>query len=288
MDHRIEREIRNALRIEKTNKLIEAACLIALGVVLLLWSGTALTMICKTIAAIIAIIGIVIAVMFLLGGSHVYGNSIGLFGGVVAVVMGMYLFFNPGLLASLVPTIIGMVVLVTGLVDLSGSIRIMRQRSGGTAIALVIAALEVALGIVFIIHPVILEKFLMTIMAVTLIADGIADIWMMFQLGKAEKPMEAVAAVHAGQVEDAEVRPLNEEAPTPEKENRKPFQKNAEETIPQPQGGAEKTAPMEGYTTIPRHQEPVNEVEQDAKEAGAAANQEIFTDGAPKDASGAK
>ena len=206
---RVEQEVRSAFRVAKTNKIIEAACLIALGLVLLIWSGTALDVICKAIAAIFAIIGIVVVIAFFLGRSNVYGSSVGLFGGIVALVVGMYLFFNPAILASLVPTIIGMIVLVTGIVDLSESIRIVRQKSGGVAAALVIAVVEIILGVVFIIHPVFINKILMKFMAIALIADGIADIWIMLQIGKAEKPAEAIAAVAAGDVVDAEVTPLS-------------------------------------------------------------------------------
>ncbi len=284
MKRRWERELQAGLRVEKTNKLIEAACLIALGLVLLIWSGTALTIICQGIAGIVAVLGIVIIVMFLMGRSHVYGSTAGLFAGVVAVVMGLYLFFNPDILASLVPTIVGLLVLVTGLVDLSESMRIVRQRSGGVSIALVIAVLELILGVVFIIHPVAINRILMKLMALTLLADGIADIWMMLQLGKAEKPMEAMAAVAAGDVTDAEIRPLHEEKASGAKMNPSENTMEGYTTIPRP-SEEQKAAPAaeawpEGKSAADGKtagsKEPVNEVEQDAREAGASANQELF------------
>ena len=277
---RVEQEIRGAFRIAKTNKLIEAACLVALGLVLLIWSGTALIVICKAIAAMIAIAGIVTVVTFFYRRSKVYGSSFGLFGGVVALVMGMYLFFNPEILASLGPTIIGLIVLVTGLVDLSESIRIVRQKSGGVAAALVIAVAEIVLGVIFIIHPVAINKILMKFMAIALIADGIADIWIMLQIGKAEKPVEAIAAAASGDVMDAEVTPLQQEGGEPGAPwNGMPAQK---ETSATPQG----KEMLEGYTTISHHHEEtsaeekktaeVNGVEQDSTAAGVTANQEPF------------
>ena len=278
---RVEEEIKGAFRVAKTNKLIEAACLVILGLVLLIWSGTALIVICKAIAAIIAIVGIVTVVTFFYRRSRVYGSSLGLFGGVVALVMGMYLFFNPEILASLGPTIIGLIVLVTGMVDLSESIRIVRQKSGGVAAALVIAVAEIVLGVIFIIHPVAINKILMKFMAIALIADGIADIWIMFQIGKAEKPVEAIAAVAAGDVIDAEVTPLQEESAEPgNSRNGKTVQSGAA-------AAPQEKETMEGYTTISHHHEEsaadekkpadgVNGVEQDAAEAGVLANQEPF------------
>lgn len=268
---RMEQEIKSAFRVAKTNKLIEAACLIALGLVLLIWSGTALTVICQVIAAIIALVGLVVIIAFFFGRSRVYGSSIGLFGGVVGLVMGLYLFFNPDILGSLGPTIIGLIVLVTGLVDLSESVRIVRQKSGGVAPALVIAVLEIVLGVVFIIHPIAINKILMKLMAVVLIADGIADIWVMFQIGKAEKPVEAVAAAAAGDFIDAEVTPVPKEQPAPDAEPKK-----------EPE-----TAEKDGYTTIShRHaeeKEPTgNGVEKDAEAAGVTANQAPFGEESPE------
>ncbi len=271
----VEQKVKTTLRVAKTNKLIEAACLIALGLVLFIWSGTALNVICQAIAGIITVLGIVIVAVFLMGRSRMYGSAVALFGGVVAIVMGMYLFFNPQILIALVPTIIGLIVVVTGLVDLSESMRIVRQKSGGVTAALIITVVEIILGVVFIIHPVFIEKILMKFMALTLIADGIADIWIMFQIGKAEKPLEAVAAVAAGNVVDGEVTPLMPqdspvapEAPCVAAREEHPARRG----FPHPFGGKEEPAApavdaavspkapqganMDGYTTIPMHKEP--------------------------------
>lgn len=263
----VEQKVKTTLRVAKTNKLIEAACLIALGLVLFIWSGTALNVICQAIAGIITVLGIVIVAVFLMGRSRMYGSAVALFGGVVAIVMGMYLFFNPQILIALVPTIIGLIVVVTGLVDLSESMRIVRQKSGGVTAALIITVVEIILGVVFIIHPVFIEKILMKFMALTLIADGIADIWIMFQIGKAEKPLEAVAAVAAGNVVDGEVTPL-----MPQDSPVAPEERPVRRGFPHPFGGKEEPAApavdaavspkapqganMDGYTTIPMHKEP--------------------------------
>lgn len=282
----VEQKVKTTLRVARTNKLIEAACLIALGLVLFIWSGTALNVICQAIAGIITVLGIVIVAVFLMGRSRMYGSAVALFGGVVAIVMGMYLFFNPQILIALVPTIIGLIVVVTGLVDLSESMRIVRQRSGGVTVALIITVAEIILGVVFIIHPVFIEKILMKFMALTLIADGIADIWIMFQIGKAEKPLEAMAAVAAGNVVDGEVTPLmTQDSPAAAEAPRTeaPRERPARRGFPHPFGAKEEPAApaapkfdesvpskapeaanMNGYTTIQIHKEPAAQSPSDA------------------------
>lgn len=139
------------------------------------------------ISMLLAILGVVVVVMYFFGRSNIYGSAVGLFAGVVAAVLGLYLFFNPRILESLGPIIVGLIILVTGLVDLSEAFRIARQKSGGQIAALVIAVLEIVFGVIFILHPGFLNAVIMKLMAICLIADGVADIWVMFQIGKGER-----------------------------------------------------------------------------------------------------
>ena len=255
-----EHKIRNMVRVARTNKLIEAACLLALGIVLFIWSGTAIEVMCKTISAVIAIIGLVIVIAFFFARRNYYGSSVGLFGGVVLLVMGMYLFFTPELLAALIPTIIGLIILLTGLVDLSEAIHMAHGRPRSATAAVVIAALEIIAGVLFVIHPEFIENIIMKFMAVVLILDGITDVWVMAQIGAAAEPLEAMADVAAGRVVDADVRPLNPEGqgdrqaepqaaenhPKEEKEHHGLFHSAKKE----PEKAAQE--PEAGYTTIPR------------------------------------
>ncbi len=278
-----EQRIRSMIRVARTNKLIEAACLLALGVVLFIWSGTAIEVMCKTISAVIAIIGLVIVIALFFERRNFYGTSVGLFGGVVLLVMGMYLFFTPELLAALIPTIIGLIILLTGLVDLSEAIHMAHGRPRSATAAVVIAALEIIAGVLFVIHPEFIENFIMKFMAVILILDGISDIWVMTQIGAAAEPLEAMADVAAGRVVDADVRPLNPEGqggrqeepphttenrPKEEKEHRGLFHSHSAKK------GQESAAqdPEAVYTTIPRAGK---DADQQATAAGNTPTQEM-------------
>lgn len=280
----LKEKAKGAFRVAKTNKLIEAIILIALGLVLFIWSGTALDIICRAIAVIIAIIGIVVVIMYFFGRNNVYGSAVGLFFGVVSIALGCYLFSYPKILESLGPVIVGMIILVTGIVDLSEAMRITRQKSGGAIAALIIAVIEIILGVVFILHPSILNGIIMKLMAISLIADGIADIWVMFQIGRSEKVVsnvaEAVADAAAGNYVDGQTRPLNEaedsagvntekaedskgffarqkektEARKKAKEEEKAAEEEVKEAAPGPESASESAVSSSGgYTTIPRH-----------------------------------
>ena len=180
-------QLKKAVRVAKVNKIIEAIVMIVFGTVLVIWSGTAMYVIFRAVAAVVAIAGLAIIIGFLFGRSNVYGSSAGLFGGVIAAVLGIYLFMNPEILVELGPTIVGLIIIVTGIVDVTEALRIEKQGSGGTMAAVVIGIVELILGVIFVLHPAAINSFLFVLMGLTLIADGITDIWIMFQIGKTVK-----------------------------------------------------------------------------------------------------
>lgn len=279
----LEEKVKDAVKIAKVNKIIEAAVMIVFGLVLLIWSGTAIYVICKVASAIFAIGGIVAIIAYMFGSSRHYGSSIGLFGGVVAAVLGMYLFVNPEILVTLGPTIIGLVIIVTGIVELMEALRIEKQQSGGTVVALVIAVIELIVGVVFILHPDVMNNILFKLMGICLILDGIAELWVMMQIGKPKKevPVEDIAAAKSGDFVEGTTRPLNEDkqkagtednssqsfverakARAAAKKKAKEAQdaaaqaqqaQNAQQTSQQAQG--ESQGQVDGYTTIPHHDE---------------------------------
>ena len=212
-DNSTEDKVKKAVRVARVNKIIEAVVMIVFGLALVIWSGTAMLVVFRVIAALVAIAGIAVIVGFMFGRSNVYGSSVGLFGGVIAAVLGMYLFFNPDILVALGPTIIGLIIIVTGIVDVTEAIHIERQHSGGTTAALVIGVIELILGVIFIMNPDVIQNILFILMGLCLIADGITDIWVMFQIGKTAKDVAAdIAAVQNGEFVDAQTRPLENDA----------------------------------------------------------------------------
>ena len=267
----LDEKLVKAIKVARINKMIEAVVLIVFGLSLMIWSGTAIYIVCKVIAAIIAIAGIVCIVAFLFRRSSVYGISAGLFGGVFAAVLGMYLFYTPEILVSLGPIVVGLIIVITGIVDMTEAIHIEKQKSGGTVVAMVIAAVEFIVGMLFLLHPDVLNSILFVLMGASLVLDGVADIWVFFQIGKPEKAVQEAAAAAAqgqGEVIDGDVRPLNEEgaaAPAQEKsfvdrakaraaarkqerEAQKAAGTAAQETE---QAAPTESGSVEGYTTIP-------------------------------------
>ena len=267
----LDEKLVKAIKVARINKMIEAVVLIVFGLSLMIWSGTAIYIVCKVIAAIIAIAGIACVVGFLFRRGSIYGISAGLFGGVFAAVLGIYLFYNPEILVALGPTVVGLIIVITGIVDMTEAIRIEKQKSGGTVIAMTIAAVEFIVGMLFLLHPDMLNSILFILMGASLVLDGIADIWVFFQIGKPEKVVQdaaAAAAAPQGEVIDGDVRPLNEEGGTaPEKEQsfverakaRAAARKQGRDAGKAAQAAEEKAPeqetkssdPVEGYTTIP-------------------------------------
>lgn len=266
-EKKTEDSLKKAVRVAKVNKLIEAIIMIVFGTVLVIWSGTAMYVIFRAVAAVVAVAGLAIVIGFMFGRSNVYGSSAGLFGGVIAAVLGIYLFMNPDILVELGPTIVGLIIIITGIVDVTEAMRIDRQGTGGTTAAIIIGVVELILGVIFVLHPTAINSILFILMGLALIADGITDIWLMFQIGRTVKEVADDIAAAQSAV-DGEATVVEEEEPkgaaqsfverakarsAARKETRDARKaaesaKAGEKAAPE---AAEEAAAGDGYTTIP-------------------------------------
>ena len=274
-DKNVDDKLKKAVRVAKVNKLIEAIIMIVFGAVLFIWSGTAMYVIFRAVAAVVAIAGLAIIVGFMFERSNVYGSSAGLFGGVIAAVLGIYLFFNPEILVELGPTIVGLIIIITGIVDVTEAIRIDKQGTGGTTAAIVIGVVELILGVIFVLHPTAINGILFMLMGLALIADGVTDIWLMFQIGRTAKEVaEEIAAAQSSDFVDGEARTVEGDgskaspesfverararaaAKKREKEAQKAAEAAAEEAPAQAAASEEGSSEnVDGYTTIPHRSE---------------------------------
>ena len=127
--------IRNAkkrLHTMKWNKVITSLIFIILGVVLLIWPNTALDVVCRIVGAGLLVGGVAAVVMFLVSRDRNFVSVAALTAGVIIAVIGLWLFMNPKFLVALVPTIMGIIIIISGVVNLGETITIHREHGDGT------------------------------------------------------------------------------------------------------------------------------------------------------------
>lgn len=168
----------------KWDAMLSALLYVIMGVVLLLFPETTAKTLGYLIGAVAVLAGAVSMISYLLRDAHesYYRNDFVY--GLVGIAVGCFVFYKVDLIISLVPFILGLLVIVSGCGKLQDVIDMKRLNYGNWAIMLAIAAVNVVLGIVLLLNPFSAAKLLFQVIGIGLIFSGVTDGFVTFYLGK--------------------------------------------------------------------------------------------------------
>lgn len=159
----------------KWDTLLLGALYILLGIVALLIPETMERLLGFLIGVVLIIAGAVSMISYLLRDAHqnYYHNDF--LHGLLGILLGIVVLYKVEIIISLVPFLLGMMVLVSGLSKLQDVIDLKRLEYGNWIIMLVLALVNIVLGLVLIFNPMEAAALLFRLLGVALIFSGITD-----------------------------------------------------------------------------------------------------------------
>ena len=180
----------------KTNRLIFAISALIIGIILLIWPGTSLMIIGRCIGAVLAIGGIVAG--FLFWKDHeAMSRTLLLVMAAVMLICGVVIIFHPDELVKLIPTIMGILAVLSGLINIGETFLLNRKKYGKWWISLLVAALKIAAGLFVIRNAFDLVAVITRIAGGVMVFSGASDLWVLSRLVFAEKQAAAPADASA-------------------------------------------------------------------------------------------
>ena len=88
---------------------------IIFGVVLLVYTEQTTDLLCKLLAVVLIVMGVAHMIIYF---TDRVGNNLRLIGGVVVLLLGVWIFINPRIIINLIPAIIGAILFLHGVEDL--------------------------------------------------------------------------------------------------------------------------------------------------------------------------
>lgn len=166
----------NQLKSFKLETIISSIFYIISGAILLLFPETTAKSICYMIAIVIMAIGVVKVITYFVRGleQNVYKNDLVI--GLICIVIGIVIIYKVRLIISIIPIILGVLVLVSGFRKLQSSIDVKRMKSGNGMYFLVIALINIGLGLILIFNPFEAAKTMFRLVGICLLFSGITDI----------------------------------------------------------------------------------------------------------------
>lgn len=166
--------------------LLAAACIV-LGLLLLLYPEVSGTIIAVILALVLAAVGAMHIISYIF---RRYPDDIGhmdLVSGLICAGVGIFLFLHPTVLIGLLPTVLGLLLIVDGVIKLQSAIDLARLHTQRWWVVLILAALSIALGIIGLLNPFETMAVLLMFIGGSLVVDGIFDLWTLFSIHRRVK-----------------------------------------------------------------------------------------------------
>lgn len=186
----------------KWEALLTGVLYIMLGVVALLIPETMERFLGYLIGVILILAGAVSMISYLLRDAHqnYYHNDFQ--HGLIGIALGIMILYKVNVIISLVPVVLGVLVLVSGLSKLQDVIDLKRMEYGNWVVMLVLAIINIVLGLVLIFNPMKTAAFLFRLLGVGLIFSGATDCFItLYFAGKIRNYLAELNAIDSAFVE---------------------------------------------------------------------------------------
>lgn len=168
----------------KINITLSALLSIVVGVMLIAYPETVVTIITRAIALVLIISGVVLFVPQLFEPIKSYLSII------VSILIGMiglWMFFRPTMMASLLPIAIGVLLVVHSVQDVALGFEAKQNKADNWWSILLMAVLNLILGILCICNAFGLVKITMILIGIMLVYDGVSGIFIVHKVNKSAR-----------------------------------------------------------------------------------------------------
>lgn len=163
----------------KKNYFISAILTIALGAVLVIWPDWSGRILCYLLGVTLILMGGIQLIVCIRAERIGFYSKFSMLMNIILILLGVWVCIRPDTVLSLVPVIIGIVMLIHGCMDLQFTMDIKHAGSGKWWIALIFALVTLTLGVFLVMHPFLAFEITMLIIGIGLLYDGISDLVLM-------------------------------------------------------------------------------------------------------------
>ncbi len=179
-------------RTHKSDVFLSALLCIVLGIVCFLYPVEILTTGSRIIAAAFLVVGFFLIIMFLLSRMMAV---FGLISGIILVLLGVWIWASPDNFASIIPFVVGIIVLSHGISSLRIAAETSKMHYDKWWSVLLSGILMIVLGVVIMIYAFRVMTLAVQVLGVSLIVDGILNLFVMSGYRAARKSYEDVIDV---------------------------------------------------------------------------------------------
>ena len=210
------------LRYMKTGTFLLSIAYVVLGVLLLVMPETSLLWICYAFGAVVLLTGAVCLVQYARIRGTGFAAPFMLVGGVITGALGVFTLLKPAVVASFLPVVFGLFIVVDGINRISSGISLAKQQGHRWGVLLLLGVLSIALGLFLILRPLDIALSVVMLCGILLIVEGVLNLACLIYaamelsaLARAAQSAFNASLSEAGDLLDAEEELLRREADPP-------------------------------------------------------------------------
>lgn len=186
----------------KANYTISAGLCTLLGLVLLIWPGTTMRIVCTLLGGMLLIYGLVQVVLYLINKERTMLSQGMMVFGIVLAVIGIWILTSPEMIIMAVPVIVGVLIVIHGVHNVVQAIALKKDSYDRWWLAFLFGALTVVLGGILVYNPFEVAETVVRFIGIFLIYDGVSDIWILSRVFKVKRDKEKIIDVDYVDVEE--------------------------------------------------------------------------------------
>lgn len=186
----------------KTNTFVSAVISVLIGLALLLQPGKFTVLACRIVAILVLISGAAAIVSYVREKQKFWRLQTMLILGIILVILGISMLSGPSFFISLLPLVLGIIVLIHGLQDVSYAVNMKKLEDPYWWITMILALLSIVFAVIVIINPFAAASTVTMLIGVVLIYDGVSDLWVVGRLKKTTQRFHRDVAEYFGNVKE--------------------------------------------------------------------------------------
>ena len=187
------------------SSLITAIALITIGILLIFKSEFTINLITYIIGGILVAVGALAIVRFIKNAKEENINSLDIVYGTVTIMFGMIVILNPKAIASIIPIIIGIVIIINSAMKLQFSFELKKYQDTKWKEMMIISIVSTICGLVLLCNPFAGAKVITQIIGIFIIVSGILEIIPIITIKKDVNKINKIIDQEAKDVEDAKI-----------------------------------------------------------------------------------
>lgn len=185
----------------RQNYSISSLITLILGLILIIWPDLSGVLMCYMLGGALLLMGAAQLLIYIRGNRTGLSNRFKMMMGIILALLGIWICAKPEIVLGLVPVVLGIVLILHAIQDISYILEIKNAGVERWWVALITTLVTMALGIFLVLHPFLAFEMAMIYVGIGLVYNGVSDLVLVILAGYYRRAADKRVREFAGSID---------------------------------------------------------------------------------------